>query len=124
MIKEFDSWLKQALRDLVTAQHDLTSKDYYAGVFWCQQAVEKSLKALYIKRKSDVIKIHDLVKLAREVEAPPEIISNCTKINPVYLAVRYPESDELPSELVTREKADQILILAREVVEWAQKKLC
>ena len=63
------------------------------------------------------------MKLAKEVEAPEHIIAGCAKINPVYIVVRYPESDELPSETVDEKKAREIRALAQEVLAWVKKNL-
>jgi HEPN domain-containing protein len=51
MRKEVKEWWKQSKRDLITAENCKNSKDYYAGAFFCQQSVEKGLKALYIAKK-------------------------------------------------------------------------
>ncbi|NMG83285.1 MAG: HEPN domain-containing protein [Methanosarcinales archaeon] len=51
MRKEVKEWWKQAKRDLITAENCKNSKDYYACAFFCQQSVEKGLKAMYIAKK-------------------------------------------------------------------------
>jgi len=122
MRKEIEHWWMQAKRDLVTASNCLNSNDYYACAFFAQQAVEKGLKAVYLE-SHQLWKIHDLVKLAREIKAPSEIILKCSQINPVYTDVRYPEADELPSEKVTKKDGEEILKLAREVLLWIEKRL-
>jgi len=50
MRKEVEQWWKQAKRDLTTAKNCKNSGDYYACAFFCQQSVEKALKALYIEK--------------------------------------------------------------------------
>ena len=45
-----------------------------ATVFYSQQATGKALKAIYISEFSKLLKIYDLVKLAREVKAPGRIV--------------------------------------------------
>ena len=123
MRKEIENWWKQAERDLVTAENSCRSGDYYASVFWCQQAVEKALKAKYIQLRNNLLKIHDLVKLAKEIQAPEEMVQKCSKINPVYFEVRYPEGDELPSERVNQAEAKKIINFSKEILEWIKKNL-
>src|SRR3989338_7281183 len=120
---EIENWWKQAKRDLLSAENSLKSKDYYLCAFMCQQSVEKGLKALYIRAQGSLWKVHDLVKLAREVKAPEEIVFKCAQINPVYVAVRYPESNELPSEKISKTEAERMMSLAAEVLKWIRKKL-
>ncbi len=123
MKPEIANWSEQGKRDLQTARHSFQSRDFYASVFWCQQAVEKGLKALYMKSFGELWRIHDLVKLAREVNAPEEIIFKCAQLNPIYVVVRYPESDELPAEKVKKADAEQMILFAVEVLRWVAKKL-
>ena len=120
---EIENWWKQAKRDLLSAENSLKSKDYYLCAFMCQQSVEKGLKALYIRAQGSLWKVHDLVKLAREVKAPEEIVFKCAQINPVYVAVRYPEPNELPSEKISKTEAERMMSLAAEVLKWIGKKL-
>ncbi|MDD5616159.1 MAG: HEPN domain-containing protein [Candidatus Methanoperedens sp.] len=48
------NWLIQSERDLVTAKNCARSGDFYASAFFCHQAVEKGLKALYISKFNDL----------------------------------------------------------------------
>ena len=45
-----------------------------ATVFYSQQATGKALNDIYISEFSKLLKIYDLVKLAREVKAPGRIV--------------------------------------------------
>ncbi len=99
---EIKLWLKQAQRDFISAKHNFSSKDYYVSALLCQQAAEKALKYLYLRQNPKLVRIHDLVKLAKLVNAPDEIIFKCAEINPVYTEVRYPEEDELPANKVNK----------------------
>jgi HEPN domain-containing protein len=103
---EYKIWLQQANRDLEVAHRNHNNKDYYVVAFFCQQSVEK---ALYLRKFRKLLKIHDLVKLAREVHAPGNIIKFCSRITPVYMEVRYPESDELPADKVSKQEAENLL---------------
>ncbi len=123
MRKDVENWRKQAQRDLRVAHKLFKVKEYYAVAFFCQQAVEKALKAVYILKHNRLIKVHDLVRLARELQAPEEVILSCAAITPVYVEVRYPESDELPAHKVDSSKAKDLLRLSKEVLRWVQQNL-
>lgn len=85
MREEIENWIKQAKKDLVAAKNSLKTKDYEWASFQAQQCIEKALKSLYIKKYDKLIKTHDLAFLAREINAPDEIISKCIKVNPSYM---------------------------------------
>ena len=51
MRKEIENWWLQAEDDFDSAEKNFTIKKYHLVVFLCQQAVEKGLKALYLKLK-------------------------------------------------------------------------
>ena len=123
MKKDLEIWLKQAERDLKSAKNSLNSKDYYVSALLSQQAVEKALKCLYLKEKGELLRIHDLVKLAKEINAPLEIIKKCAEVNPVYVEVRYPEGDELPADKINKNEAEKILELAKEVLLWIKEQI-
>lgn len=120
---EVENWWKQSQVDFTSAQHCFESKDYYLSAFMCQQAVEKAIKALYIKEHQELLRIHDLVRLARDVHLPEELIKKCAVLNPVYVEVRYPESDEIPSDKIDSVKASNFLSLTKEILQWIEKKV-
>lgn len=122
MKEEVKVWLKQAERDFKSAKNSFNSKDYYVSALLCQQAVEKALKYLYFRKKKELLRIHDLVKLAREINSPQEIVKICSEINPVYVEVRYPEGEELPAEKINKKEAGRILELTKEVLQWVKKQ--
>ena len=112
MKPETEKWLKQAKKDMRAANNSLNSKDYEWACFQAHQAVEKSLKALIIEKNSSLIKTHDLVLLAKKLDAPEEIKIKCSKINPSYVDTRYPDAPKAYSE----EEAKDIVKLAEEVM--------
>ncbi|MBC2699984.1 MAG: HEPN domain-containing protein [ANME-2 cluster archaeon] len=101
MKKMILKWWKQANRDLLTAKNCIGSGDYYASVFFSEQAIEKGLKALYIKLFNDAPpRIHYIDKLASLVNAPLDIMDATYELSEDYMLSRYPDvSDELPFEL-------------------------
>ena len=91
MIDEITKWFNLAERDFVSAKTNFKKKIYYVSAFLCQQSVEKGLKALYIKKYQKLLKIHDLVKLAKKIGADIKILEICAELNPVYIETRYPD---------------------------------
>lgn len=119
MREEIENWWKQSEKDLKAAKNSLNSGDYEWACFQTQQAVEKALKAVYIKKYKRLLKIHDLVLLARKINAPKEIIVLCSKINPSYTDTRYPDL----SKSYTEEDAKEILNFSEEILEWIKNNL-
>ena len=49
-MEEIKEWLERSKKDFRAAENSLNSKDYEWVCFQAQQAAEKALKALYIKK--------------------------------------------------------------------------
>jgi HEPN domain-containing protein len=90
---ESEAWWLQALRDLETARHCRSSGDHYAAAFFCQQAAEKGLKALYIeKRRESPGPTHSLVRLGRDVGVSGGDLTFLRELTPEYVTTRYPDA--------------------------------
>lgn len=107
------------MNDLDTARYNLDGSKYDVAAFFAQQATEKALKALYILKLNDLWKIHDLVRLARKVEAPDNIIELCAKITPGYTTTRYPDI----GRTYDGTEVEELLASAKEVLEWVERNL-
>jgi len=110
-------WLKFAERDLKSARKNYEIGEYHVSAFLTQQAVEKALKALHIKRAGYFPKIHDLTRLARLVNAPEDILSLCAEITSAYTATRYPDV----AEEFDREEVEDLIKNPERVIEWVKK---
>ncbi len=123
MRKEVGNWLKQANKDLEVAEKNIKIEEYYSAVFWCQQAVEKGLKAVYILKHNTLPpKIHDLVEICRLVKAPDNIVLLSGKIVTAYIFSRYPgAAPEMPEDYYDKGKAEEHVKIAKEVLEWVIK---
>ena len=123
MVNEFKNWLKQAEADIKTAENSLKSKDYYASAFWSQQATEKIIKSLLIKKKNRLIKIHDLVVLGRMAELPADLLEKVKLLSGIYTESRYGIiEDKIPAEKFKKKDASEFLNIAHEVLKWVGKK--
>ncbi|WP_202320526.1 HEPN domain-containing protein [Archaeoglobus neptunius] len=110
-------WFRFAERDLRSAKKNYEIGEYHVSAFLSQQAVEKALKALHIKRSGEFPRIHDLTRLARMIDAPEEIIKLCAEITPAYTATRYPDVAEDFSE----SEVSELIEKAEKVVEWVRQ---
>ena len=119
MKEEIKKWMEQAREDYSTAKFNFEGKKYKSAAFWCQQCIEKAMKALLIKKTNNFPKIHDLTRLAKLNNAPIKIIELCAKINPAYIASRYPDSPKK----YTEEECEQIIKYCEEVLAWTEKNL-
>lgn len=124
MKEEVKSLWEQAKVDLRTAENSLNSGDYYASVFWCQQAIEKSLKAVLVKKTNRLIKIHDLIILGRKINLPRELSKKCEKVSRAYIETRYWVLDSTtPYKKFNKNNSLEYLIIAKEIIKWVEKNI-
>jgi len=122
MRQEIMNWWLQAQRDVLTAGHSLQSKDYYACVFWCQQALEKGLKAMIMHTKRVSIRelsVHSLATLGVYAKVPQKFRLFLRNVSSEYYLSRYPDASEaVPYTLYNDADAREILHQAQEVMQW------
>jgi HEPN domain-containing protein len=117
-MEEVDRWFKKAKDDLASAKINLREGLFEVAAFLAHQAAEKALKSLYILKRRELWKTHDLVKLAESVGGSDAVRETCKKLNPHYLATRYPLE-----VAYTEEKANEAINAGEEVLEWVKKNL-
>lgn len=79
---------------------------------------------LYLKQFNDLRKVHDLVFLATNVKAPPEILDTCAWLNKVYIDSRYPDAEwRIPATKFSENDSRQAIKLAESIITWVEKKL-
>ncbi len=124
MQEEIKLWWELALDDLDTAKKNLEFGKYHIASLFSQQAVEKALKAFYIKTFNELKKTHDLVFLSTKLGLPENYRKICKRLDPVYTGTRYPDvSGQLPSALFEKNDAEEFIKTAEEVILWVKKKL-
>ena len=119
MDEDIKKWIDSAEEDLDVAKSNLENEKLRAAGFFAQQAAEKSLKAFYIKKFKELCKIHDLVILARKVEASQEIIEICDELEPLYTATRYP--DDIRN--YSAGDIEDLIQKSEMVIKWVKEKL-
>lgn len=119
MKPEVKNWLEQAEHDIEVAEYNFDGNMLDAAAFYSQQAAEKALKSLYLSKFNKLWRVHDLVRIAKRVEAPTKIVRLCAKITPAYTGTRYPDV----CNEYDRRDVEEILRGAKEVLEWAKINL-
>lgn len=125
MRPEAQAWWELAKADLETARINLAARAFYMAAFLCQQCVEKGLKAVWIVRNRRLApKTHNLIDLAGELSVLSQFETSLLRLNPQYVATRYPDAaNGVPSQNYNRELAQQLLNDAEEVMAWCQNEL-
>ncbi|MFA6530832.1 MAG: HEPN domain-containing protein [Candidatus Micrarchaeia archaeon] len=120
MQEDVSLWLKQADEDFKTAELTFKSRRYYASAFLSQQAAEKALKAVYIRKFNDLAKVHDLVFLGRKVSLPEALVKDCIYLGRAYIESRYPGELKTPAEKFSSGDAERCLAIAEDVIKWVK----
>jgi HEPN domain-containing protein len=116
-----ERWVEQARYDLDTARAMLKSGRYLYVLFCCQQAVEKILKAIIVRRTMDFPpRIHNLLRLAEiaGIKMEPAREDLLGELSGYYIQSRYPEEIESLAQATSREIAQDALDKTEEVIEW------
>lgn len=125
MRKEVEHWLAQGKDDFEKAKI-LASNDKLDGsAFYCQQAVEKALKALFIAKLSrSPGQTHSLVYLAKGLNVPRKHYPLLQSLTPEFVMTRYPDVvGETPYKLYSVEKINNYLKDSEELLQWIEKQI-
>ncbi|HOC68560.1 MAG: HEPN domain protein [Candidatus Hydrogenedentes bacterium ADurb.Bin101] len=116
-----EGWIEQAKYDFDTASAMFDSGRYLYVVFCCQQAIEKTLKAI-IAKKSGAFppKIHNLPRLAElaGIVMEPQHASFVGELSGYYVQTRYPEEIEMLGRDMDITTAQEIVHKTQEVMQW------
>ena len=125
MRKEIENWWKQGTNDLEKAKILFNSRKFDGTAFFCQQAVEKALKAIILlKSREKKVEGHSLVHLGRLAGVPQTFFSGLKQLSPQYFISRYPDvTEDVPYELYDEKLAAEFLHIADEVLRWIEKRL-
>ena len=120
-----NKWKDFAMDDLKVAQLSFSSGIYLQASFHCQQAIEKSLKGLYIYVfDSDPPYTHDLTRLYKLFENTKYYSESRMilfgGINPFYIQSRYPSYKVEVSKSLTKQKVESYINLSKEVIKWLE----
>ena len=116
-------WLNRARSSLIQAQM-LQPGVYVEDLcFNAQQAAEKAIKALLIRRGVAFPYIHDLTELLRLLqdagERIPDVVRQSGQLSRFAVFTRYPGV----ARPVSQEEYQDALALAEQVVQWVEERL-
>ncbi len=125
MRREVSLWIDQASKDLEVAQKNMILQEYHVVAFYCQQAVEKALKALFIHiKKESSGATHSLIYLASSVSVPERFFDFLRGLAPEFIASRYPDaSDEVPYKLYSENMVRVYLDRSDELLKWISSQM-
>ena len=124
MRQEVENWWKQAQADFDSAKDLIKTKHYYFASFACQQAIEKGLKALYLKDKKTLPIGHSIVYLAKEMGVPADIFNSALRLNMQYTTTRYPDAaNAAPVDVYNEEISTEHFVHTKKVLEWLTKQI-
>ena len=109
-----------------TGRLTLGAGRYYAASWFAQQAVEKSLKALYLEQRGTLAPpTHDLEYLGTQVGVTGTVVADLALLNPAFDLARCPEptSGRAPVDMVTSTLATDHLAAAERTIQWLDRQL-
>lgn len=126
--KTLNNWISLAEYDLATSKAMLDSGRYLYVVFTAQQAIEKLLKAYYLKINNDTPPyIHNLLRLLTYCDIVDKLsdvqIDFITELNLYYIETRYTEDVMELSKITDKEKAHNIFIKTEAFFKWLYRKI-
>jgi len=120
---EVRQWLVKARHDLDSARVLVDRGLMDTGVYHCQQAVEKVLKAYLTWQDTPLMKVHDLTALVKQCleldGAFEELMDMADVLTPYAIAFRYPGEVLEPDAL----DAEEALALADSALEFISGKI-
>ena len=121
-------WINIAEYDLQVAASMLEKKHYLYVGFMCHQAIEKLLKAYYVKNKKEIPPyIHNLDKLIDKSGIRnlinKEFEDFIDELIPLNIQARYPSYIEEIHKLITKDKAEYLLKKTKEIFKWLKETM-
>ncbi len=125
MRPEAELWWTQSKRDFRTARNCHASRDYYAAVFFCHQAVEKALKAAVVELARELPpRTHNLLQLGERLKTSKRIRGFLMELTPEYVITRYPDAAGGPIDaLYDGHISRRVLTRTQEVLRWVGGRL-
>lgn len=120
-------WMDRVEYDFETARAMYKAGRYLYVVFMCQQAIEKTLKAILAFQGKEIKPIHFLPKLAELAGILPEFneetLTLIGNLSGYYLNARYKETIEALSKAIGKKEAKEYLTKTESLITWLTQKL-
>lgn len=124
----YESWLRQAKRDLEYAERSLEQGYYEWACFVAQQSAEKAVKAVFLKLNA-VAWGHSVSALLQQLPAPwnadPHLVDAARELDRHYIPPRYPNAhpEGAPYDYYTRQAAEQAIGYTRDILAFCERLL-
>lgn len=121
--KQIEYWISTAESDIETAEILIEKGKLLHGLFFCHLAIEKALKAHYIKANKKLApKTHDLIYLSvnANIHMDEKYQLYLASIMKYQLEGRYPE---YKLSIPAKEEAEDYLTQTKELLKWLAQKL-
>jgi len=125
-VEKISFWVDAANYDLKSAEFMQKSGRHVYTAFLCQQAIEKYLKALYIKKTSnEAPRTHNLVYLSGllELELTDAQLKLLTDLTSYYIEGRYPTYKQKVAKLLSKRRSENMLVETMRIVKWLKSIL-
>lgn len=122
----FQYWVTEADESNKIAKHLFDKKDYSYSLFFGHLAVEKMIKAIYVKNISEKVpRSHNLLRLAKEAKLhiPDDKRSDLIRITAFNLEARYPDYKKEFRKKCTIDFTKVELSKIKEVLKWLKSTL-
>jgi len=122
--KAVNYWLTSAEDDLDAAEKLFQAKKYHHCLFFCHLLIEKTLKAVIIKKTGQhALPIHNLVKLASDagLKISEKRKSELREISEFNIRARYNDFKRRFYKKATKEFAKEWLQKTKEIYLWLKK---
>ena len=122
--EQIKAWTDRADKDLRIAKGNLEMGFYDACAVYCEQAVEKYLKALYMAtEKREPPKTHHVVTLATDLGMSETEALPLHKLELDYMAARYPDVPLALADEYNAANATERMGIAERAIAWVKERL-
>ena len=124
--KQIDYWEKSAEHDLDTAKALIKKKKYDWALFLGHLVLEKTLKAIFVKKKETFPpKTHNLVLLLKEldIEVGEDELDFFEEVNTFNISTRYPDEQLEFYKLCTKQFSTEKFKKIMGKYQWLKEKL-
>ncbi len=124
----YESWMRQARRDLEYAEKSLEQGYYEWACFAAHQSAEKAVKAVFFRLNAAAWG-HSISALLQQLPAPwqaaPHLVDAARELDGHYIPPRYPNAypEGAPYEYYTRRTAERAIGHTRDILAFCERLL-
>lgn len=118
-------WMQQAERDAALSQTAAGGGFFDGATRHLQDALEKYVKALFLKRKQkEPPRTHALIDIGLKLGAPTGVVEALREVSKDYIAARYPDMEgHAPFLEFDEQKFLEIKALADKAIQWVTEEM-